>query len=36
MIGLKDKIDELEYEDNLLQDKMKYLESEIVQLQTDS
>ena len=36
MTGLRDKIDKLEYEDNLLQDKMKYLESEIVRLQADT
>ena len=36
MTGLREKIDELEYEDNLLQDKVKYLESEDDRLQSDT
>ena len=35
MTALRDKIYELEYEDNLLQDKVKHLESEIVWLQSE-
>ena len=36
MTGLREKIDELEYEDNLMLDKVKYLESEIIRLQSDT
>ena len=34
--ALQDRIDELEYEDNLLQDKVKSLESEIKQMQLET
>ena len=34
--ALQDRIDELEYEDNLLQDKVKSLESEVTRMQLDT